>query len=106
MAAMDATGNFVVAGKTLDSSGMPEDTRELLRQLLQSAQGLSRAQAADTPSVALATPFVVRETPVTGNPLAKYNGYAHAFAGMGIQFALFAAIALAVGAKRYRQTLD
>ena len=83
--------------KTLDSSGMPEGTRDLLRQLLQSAQGLSRAQAADTPSVALATPFVVRETPVTGNPLAKYNGYAHAFAGMGIQFALFAAIDLAAG---------
>src|SRR5699024_10303227 len=38
--------------KTLDSSGMPDDTRELLRQLLQSAQGLSRAQG-DTPGVAL-----------------------------------------------------
>ena len=82
--------------KTLDSSGMPDDTRELLRQLLQSAQGLSRAQAG-TPASAMAVPFAVRETPVTGNPLSKYNGYAHSFAGMGIQFALFAAIDLAAG---------
>jgi len=83
--------------KTLDSSGMPADTRELLRQLLQSAQGLSRAQDSGTAAPAMATPFVVRETPVTGDPFAKYNGYAHSFAGMGIQFALFAAIDLAAG---------
>jgi ABC-2 type transport system permease protein len=42
-------------------------------------------------------PFDVRETQVTGLPLAKYNGYAHSFAGMGMQFALFAAIDLAAG---------
>jgi ABC-2 type transport system permease protein len=83
--------------KTLDSSGMPADQRDLLRQLLQSAQGLSRAQDTGTPAQAMAAPFVVRETPVTGNPLSKYNGYAHSFAGMGIQFALFAAIDLAAG---------
>jgi ABC-2 type transport system permease protein len=84
--------------KTLESSGMPADQRDLLRQLLQSAQGLSRAQeTSGTPAPALATPFEVRETPVTGNPLMKYNGYAHSFAGMGIQFALFAAIDLAAG---------
>jgi ABC-2 type transport system permease protein len=84
--------------KTLESSGMPADQRDLLRQLLQSAQGLSRAQeTSGTPAPALATPFEVRETPVTGNPLLKYNGYAHSFAGMGIQFALFAAIELAAG---------
>lgn len=84
--------------KTLDASGMPADQRDLLRQLLQSAQGLSRAQeTSGTSAPALATPFEVRETPVTGNPLSKYNGYAHSFAGMGIQFALFAAIDLAAG---------
>ena len=84
--------------KTLESSGMPAEQRDLLRQLLQSAQGLSRAQETNgTPAPALAAPFEVRETPVTGNPLSRYNGYAHAFAGMGIQFALFAAIELAAG---------
>jgi ABC-2 type transport system permease protein len=84
--------------RSLESSGMPADQRELLRQLLQNAQALSRAQSASgTEPPALSVPFTVRETPVTGNPLAKYNGYAHAFAGMGIQFALFAAIELAAG---------
>src|SRR4029079_7643347 len=45
----------------------------------------------------LTIPFEVKETAVTGNPLLKYNGYAHSFGGMGIQFALFAAIELAAG---------
>jgi ABC-2 type transport system permease protein len=84
--------------QALDANGMPTDQRDLLRQLLQSAQALSRAQdAGGTAPPAMAAPFEVRETPVTGNPLMKYNGYAHAFAGMGIQFALFAAIELAAG---------
>ena len=83
--------------KTLDSSGMPAEQRDMLRQLLQSAQGLSRAQETSGTPAALAAPFEVRETPVTGNPLSRYNGYAHSFAGMGIQFALFAAIELAAG---------
>ena len=84
--------------KSLESSAMPADQREQLRRLLESAQGLSRAQqSSGGPSQDLSMPFLVRETPVTGNPLSKYNGYAHAFAGMGIQFALFAAIELAAG---------
>jgi ABC-2 type transport system permease protein len=84
--------------QSLDSSGMPTEQRDLLRQLLQSAQALSRAQeTSGTGAPAMAAPFEVRETPVTGNPLMNYNGYAHAFAGMGIQFALFAAIELAAG---------
>ena len=84
--------------KSLDSSGMPADQRDMLRTLLESAQGLSRAQdVSGGPSGDLSLPFSVRETPVTGNPLSKYNGYAHSFAGMGIQFALFAAIDLAAG---------
>jgi ABC-2 type transport system permease protein len=84
--------------ESLDSSGMPAETRDLLRQLLQSAQALSAAQdTAGTAAPSMPAPFAVTETPVTGNPLLKYNGYAHAFAGMGIQFALFAAIELAAG---------
>jgi len=84
--------------KAVDSSSMPDDQRQMLRRLLDSAQALSRAQqGSSTPAPVLGMPFQVRETPVTGNPLSKYNGYAHAFAGMGIQFALFAAIDLAAG---------
>ena len=84
--------------QSLDSSSMPADQRDLLRRLLESARDLSATQeASGTSGRGLGVPFDVRVTPVTGNPLSKYNGYAHSFAGMGIQFALFAAIELAAG---------
>jgi ABC-2 type transport system permease protein len=84
--------------KSLETSSMPTDQRDLLRRLFESAQALSRSQdASGTPARGLGVPFDVRETQVTGLPLATYNGYAHSFAGMGIQFALFAAIELAAG---------
>jgi len=84
--------------KSLESTGLPADQRDLLRRLLQSARDLSATQDASGTTVSgLGVPFDVRDSPVTGNPLSKYNGYAHSFAGMGIQFALFAAIDLAAG---------
>jgi ABC-2 type transport system permease protein len=84
--------------KSLETSTMPADQRELLRRVFQSVQALSRSQQ-DTgaPARGLTVPFDVRETQVTGLPLRQYNGYAHSFAGMGIQFALFAGIELAAG---------
>jgi hypothetical protein len=43
-------------------------------------------------------PFGVREDAVIAGGIgAQYNGYAHSFAGMGIQFLLFAAIELGIG---------
>src|SRR5262249_52934120 len=35
-------------------------------------------------------PYIVREEAMTAGVNAKYNGYSHSFAGMGIQFLLFA----------------
>ena len=84
--------------RSLDTSDVPADQRELLRRVFESVQALSRNQeTTGTPARALTMPFEVRETQVTGLPLRQYNGYAHSFAGMGIQFALFAAIDLAAG---------
>jgi ABC-2 type transport system permease protein len=89
---------------SLDSNGMPADQRALLRQMLESSQRLARAQSASgTPRRGMTIPYEVQESQVTGNPLATYNGYAHSFAGMGIQFALFAGIELAVGILLERQ---
>jgi ABC-2 type transport system permease protein len=83
---------------SLETSGMPAEQRDLLRRILESSQALQRSQeASGTPARGLTVPFEVKETAVTGNPLLKYNGYAHSFAGMGIQFALMAAIELAAG---------
>jgi len=42
-------------------------------------------------------PFTTDTHEVTGRVNAKYNGYAHSFAGMGVQFILFMGIELGVG---------
>jgi ABC-2 type transport system permease protein len=85
--------------RSLESSNVPPDQLEALRRVMQSAQELYRlqggAQASNRP--AMGVPFAVAEEPVTGTPQMNYNGYAHSFAGMGLQFALFAAIDLAAG---------
>jgi len=84
--------------KSLETSTMPADQRELLRRVFESVQALSRGQQnTGAPAAGLGVPFEVHETQVTGLPLRQYNGYAHSFAGMGIQFALFAGIELAAG---------
>jgi ABC-2 type transport system permease protein len=45
----------------------------------------------------LSAPFDMRANEVTAGGDRKYNGYAHAFAGMGVQFILFMGIELGVG---------
>jgi ABC-2 type transport system permease protein len=41
-------------------------------------------------------PYTVRQEEVTSGKRVPYNGYAHAFAGMGIQFLLFSALNLGI----------
>ena len=78
---------------------LPAGTRDTLRSLLQSVQQLNQqsGQAGGGGGPAIAVPFRVKEDAVTGGANTQYNGYAHSFAGMGIQFLLFAAIELAMG---------
>jgi ABC-2 type transport system permease protein len=84
----------------LDSSGMPPPQRELLRTLLHSVQQLNQ-ETGGVPrdQVAVMTvPYAVKKRAVVaGGAEAKYNGYAHSFAGMGVQFLLFTAIELGMG---------
>jgi ABC-2 type transport system permease protein len=42
-------------------------------------------------------PFQTRQAEVTGRVDGKYNGFAHSFAGMGVQFILFMGIEVGVG---------
>ena len=92
-----STGRAVVDDTlgALDDSGMAEDQKRLLRDLLLSVRGLqsrspaSDALAANAPGISL--PYAVREEAMTSGDNVLYNSYAHAFAGMGIQFLLFAA---------------
>ncbi len=112
---MEAVGNEVFNGAQgraivdetlgqLDASGLPAERRDTLRSLLQSVQRLNQqggtaggGGATGGGGGAITVPYSVREDAVTGGANAQYNGYAHSFAGMGIQFLLFAAIELAMG---------
>jgi ABC-2 type transport system permease protein len=53
------------------------------------------ASATTTPRLTL--PYTVRTEEASSRPSVKYNSYAHAFAGMGVQFILFAGIDLGIG---------
>ena len=77
---------------SVDSMSMPEDRRKLLRDMLGSVQTFYRDQAASGGSgqAGLTMPYTVHEEPMTAGSNIAYNGYAHSFAGMGIQFLLFA----------------
>ncbi|HZT75969.1 MAG TPA: ABC transporter permease [Vicinamibacterales bacterium] len=79
------------------SSAMNEGQKRLLVNLLQSVQGFYNS-ASDTASQprGLTMPYAVREEAMTSGENVAYNGYAHSFAGMGIQFLLFAAANLGV----------
>ena len=106
---MEAVGREVFGGaqgraivdetlNQLDASAMPAQTRDTLRSLLQSVQRLNQQSLPSGGGrPAIAVPYRVKEDAVTGGANAQYNGYAHSFAGMGIQFLLFAAIELAMG---------
>jgi ABC-2 type transport system permease protein len=83
----------------IETSTMTEEQKRLLTTLLGSAQQLSRENAAGGGPGAppgLTTPYSVREQAITSGGNAEYNGYAHAFAGMAIQFLLFAMANLGV----------
>ncbi|MEP6740562.1 MAG: ABC transporter permease [Caldimonas sp.] len=58
-----------------------------------SASGASAAAGGG----AFALPFETHATETTSGVDRKYNGYAHAFAGMGVQFILFMGIDIGVG---------
>jgi ABC-2 type transport system permease protein len=108
---MEAVGNEVFSGAQgraivnetlgqLETTGLRPEMQATLRSLLESVQRLN--QQSDAPGggggPGITVPFSVTENAVIAGGIdTQYNGYAHAFAGMGIQFLLFAAIELGVG---------
>jgi ABC-2 type transport system permease protein len=93
----------------LDQIGMPADRKKNLREVLQGVQGLNAGQdagkgsAQEAPREGLTVPFQVRSEAVTSGTGVQYNGYAHSFGGMGIQFILFVGIEVGVGLLLQRQ---
>ncbi len=55
----------------------------------------SAAGASSAPHGGLSMPFVTKDQPMSSGP--KYNGYAHAFAGMAVQFIMFMGIDAGIG---------
>lgn len=86
--------------KNLESSSMAPDRKRLLKEML---TGVQRYYRESTPTSAaggtggvFSMPYTVREEEVTSGSRVPYNGYAHSFAGMGIQFLLFAALNMGI----------
>jgi ABC-2 type transport system permease protein len=94
------------------STTMPEDEKRSLREMLTSIQRfntLNRLAAGQagapgtTRGGGLSMPFDMHEEAVMARQNATYNGFAHSFAGMGLQFMLFAAINMGIEILTERQ---
>jgi ABC-2 type transport system permease protein len=98
----------------LDRYPIPPDQKASLKQMLTSVRAYYGSLPADSPAAggqapgavagtAFSMPYRVAESAVTAGERVAYNGYAHSFAGMGLQFLLFSAIDLGVGVLLERQ---
>jgi ABC-2 type transport system permease protein len=67
------------------------------------AEHVMRAVTREVGGLHYRRPYEVRTAALLGRAGTAYNGYAHSFAGMGVQFLLFAAIDLGVGVLLERQ---
>jgi ABC-2 type transport system permease protein len=94
-------------------SQLPSDIRKPLRDLLSSVKELNTRQderrAAGASGQAeisggLTMPYETREEAITSGQNVEYNGYAHAFAGMGVQFILFMGLDVGIALLTLRQT--
>jgi len=99
------TGRKTIAsirGDVEKSAGLDDRQRRDLLSLFDSIDKLQSNTSATAPANAgtmqgFSMPFETREAEVSGNRERNYNGYAHSFAGMGVQFILFMGIELGVG---------
>ena len=94
-------------------SQIPPEIRKPLRDLLSSVKELNQRQderqtagASGQPEVTggLTMPYETREEAITSGQNVEYNGYAHAFAGMGVQFILFMGLDVGIALLTLRQT--
>ncbi len=88
------------------SQDLPAQDKTSLEDLLRSVDRWnqqSNQTAAGIASRGLTMPFTTREEAVTARQNVQYNGYAHAFAGMVVQFVLFLGIDVGIGLLQQRQ---
>ena len=90
------------------------DDRKALRDLLGGVRELNerqdeRREREGAPGQAelsrgLTMPYETREEAITSGQNVEYNGYAHSFGGMGVQFILFMGLDVGIGLLMLRQT--
>jgi ABC-2 type transport system permease protein len=99
----------------IEQSGLAPADQKALRDLLLGVQSWNARVSAipntnnGAPSTqgglsgGITMPYEVRQEAVTAGKGVQYNGYAHSFAGMGVQFILFMGIDVGVGLLLQRQ---
>jgi ABC-2 type transport system permease protein len=83
-----------------ENTGIAPDQQRALTTLLEGVKGwndVSRSSGSAGAVAGPTIPFEVTKRAVTSRAGTPYNGYAHSFAGMGVQFILFMAIEMGVG---------
>jgi ABC-2 type transport system permease protein len=89
---------------------LPAETRKALGDLLGGVKELNEQQdragasGQGQSSGGLTMPYETREEAITSGQDVQYNGYAHSFGGMGIQFILFMGLDVGIGLLMLRQT--
>jgi ABC-2 type transport system permease protein len=92
------------------NSQLPAEDRKALRDLLGGVRELNErrdregASGAAQLSGGLTMPYETREEAVTSGQDVEYNGYAHSFAGMGVQFILFMGLDVGIALLMLRQS--
>jgi len=85
------------------SPGIPGADKRALLDLLSSIRRWRDHTAGRPVTPGLSIPFTTREETVTARQGVQYNAYAHAFAGMSVQFILFLGIEVGIGMLNLRQ---
>jgi ABC-2 type transport system permease protein len=100
-----------------NDSQLPPEDRKALRNLLGSVKELNETRDNDRrdregssssgqtgASGGLRIPYDTRDEAVTSGQNIEYNGYAHSFGGMGVQFILFMGLDVGIGLLMLRET--
>ena len=89
---------------------MPAENRKALRDLLGGVKEFHEQQDREGApeqgelSGGLSMPYQTREQAITSGQNVEYNGYAHSFGGMGIQFILFMGLDVGIALLMLRQS--
>ena len=89
---------------------MPAENRKALRDLLGGVKEFNEQQDREGASGqgelsgGLSMPYQTREQAITSGQNVEYNGYAHSFGGMGIQFILFMGLDVGIALLMLRQS--